>query len=228
LTLTRAAERIGIERKTLSDLEHGKRHPYEPTLAKIARGYQIPVEDLVILEEDPPKENAPRSPGRPRSEDLLEDEGIAKWLRSHGHRDREEFVAWAEGLADDLDNMGRPIGIMSGLDEMRETRDYLIGLVRYNRSAQRELFSVDEEDPVRAALARERLAWKLSWEIRHEYAAREVELMNFSKRLYAAGEISLPIVYEHRMQHFLDQLPEDERERVIELANQREPLRVGV
>src|SRR5688500_7497474 len=50
LTLIDAAEKIGIGRDTLSDLERGNRHPVMPTLAKIAEGYGVPVEAL--LEEE--------------------------------------------------------------------------------------------------------------------------------------------------------------------------------
>src|SRR5918995_5600170 len=47
LSLTEAASRAGVTRDTLSDIEHGKRQPYMPTLAKIAAGYGVPVEDLL-------------------------------------------------------------------------------------------------------------------------------------------------------------------------------------
>jgi transcriptional regulator with XRE-family HTH domain len=47
LSLTEAAARAGVTRDTLSDLEHGKRHPYMPTLTKIAGGYGVPVEELL-------------------------------------------------------------------------------------------------------------------------------------------------------------------------------------
>jgi transcriptional regulator with XRE-family HTH domain len=67
LTLIEAAEKIGIGRDTLSDLERGNRHPVMPTLAKIAQGYGVPVEDL--LEEPVPLDDAPRAAGRP-SEDI--------------------------------------------------------------------------------------------------------------------------------------------------------------
>jgi transcriptional regulator with XRE-family HTH domain len=33
--------------ETLSDLESGKRPPYMPTVTKIARGYGVPIEELV-------------------------------------------------------------------------------------------------------------------------------------------------------------------------------------
>jgi transcriptional regulator with XRE-family HTH domain len=52
LTLLAASEQLGIDRHTLRDLELGRgRTPRYPTLAKIAEGYDVPVEDL--LEKEP-------------------------------------------------------------------------------------------------------------------------------------------------------------------------------
>jgi transcriptional regulator with XRE-family HTH domain len=66
LTLIEAAEKVGIGRDTLSDLERGNRHPVMPTLAKIAKGYGVPVDELL---EEPaltgPKAPAPSASGRP-------------------------------------------------------------------------------------------------------------------------------------------------------------------
>jgi transcriptional regulator with XRE-family HTH domain len=59
LTLTEAAELTGVTRWTLGALERGERRPYTPTLSKIARGYGVPVEELmeepapIPLGEDP-------------------------------------------------------------------------------------------------------------------------------------------------------------------------------
>src|SRR5215208_2518987 len=48
LTLVAASEQLGIDRHTLRDLEFGRgRTPRYPTLAKIAEGYDVPVEDLL-------------------------------------------------------------------------------------------------------------------------------------------------------------------------------------
>jgi transcriptional regulator with XRE-family HTH domain len=47
MTLVEAAEQAGVGRDTLSDLERGRRHPVMPTLAKIAEGYGVPVEELL-------------------------------------------------------------------------------------------------------------------------------------------------------------------------------------
>jgi transcriptional regulator with XRE-family HTH domain len=52
LSLLAASEQLGIDRHTLRDLELGRgRTPRYPTLAKIAEGYEVPVEDL--LEDGP-------------------------------------------------------------------------------------------------------------------------------------------------------------------------------
>lgn len=48
LTLLEAAEKAGIGRDTLSDIERGRRRPLIPTVAKIANGYGVPIEDLLV------------------------------------------------------------------------------------------------------------------------------------------------------------------------------------
>jgi len=47
LSLTEAAEKAGVQRQTLAFLERGERHPHMPTLSKIARGYGVPVQELL-------------------------------------------------------------------------------------------------------------------------------------------------------------------------------------
>jgi len=46
LTLREAANLVNIRPATLSDIEHGHSRPQDLTLAKIAGGYGVPVEDL--------------------------------------------------------------------------------------------------------------------------------------------------------------------------------------
>jgi transcriptional regulator with XRE-family HTH domain len=67
LNLTDAAHRIGVTRHTLASLEKGGQEPHFDTLAKLAEGYGVPVEDL--LEEPVPLDGAPREAGQP-SEDI--------------------------------------------------------------------------------------------------------------------------------------------------------------
>ena len=57
LTLRGAEELTGVDKDTLSKIERGLRHPYDVTLSKLAKGYGVPVEELleepVPLAEDP-------------------------------------------------------------------------------------------------------------------------------------------------------------------------------
>jgi transcriptional regulator with XRE-family HTH domain len=46
LTLREAASLTGVAKETISDIERGLRHPHDPTVAKIAQGYGVPVEEL--------------------------------------------------------------------------------------------------------------------------------------------------------------------------------------
>src|SRR5215218_10426388 len=51
LTLREVTERTGVAKETLSDIERGLRHPHDATLAKLARGYNVSLEDLLDLKE---------------------------------------------------------------------------------------------------------------------------------------------------------------------------------
>jgi transcriptional regulator with XRE-family HTH domain len=88
LSLTEAAERAGIQRQTLALLERGERHPHDPTLAKIAKGYGVPVEEL--LEEPVPLAEASQEMRR------LED----KWPEAEPPQDP---LQWERVLASVLD-----------------------------------------------------------------------------------------------------------------------------
>jgi transcriptional regulator with XRE-family HTH domain len=56
LTLREAEQLTGVDKDTLSKIERGLRHPYDVTLSKLARGYGLPVEELLELEDGPPLE----------------------------------------------------------------------------------------------------------------------------------------------------------------------------
>jgi transcriptional regulator with XRE-family HTH domain len=85
LSLTEAAGRAGITRDTLSDLEHGKRHPYMPTLSKIAAGYGVPVEELLEEPALAGKAEAP-TPGPSRSHEEDSELTSQEWARIQGAR----------------------------------------------------------------------------------------------------------------------------------------------
>lgn len=52
LTIEQAAARAGVTPETISDAERGRRHPYVPTLRKLAAGYGVPVEELLASEAE--------------------------------------------------------------------------------------------------------------------------------------------------------------------------------
>jgi transcriptional regulator with XRE-family HTH domain len=47
LSLREAARRAGVVKETISDIERGHTHPYDVTLAKLAKVYDIPLEELL-------------------------------------------------------------------------------------------------------------------------------------------------------------------------------------
>jgi transcriptional regulator with XRE-family HTH domain len=85
LTQARAAQLAGVAAETLSDLERGKRRAYTPTLAKIARGYGVPAEELVEEEPAPLGEAASREPGptKVRLGDVLSEQLLAEVEAEH-------------------------------------------------------------------------------------------------------------------------------------------------
>jgi transcriptional regulator with XRE-family HTH domain len=54
LTLRDAEHLTGVDKDTLSKLERGLRHPHDVTLSRVAKGYGVPVDEL-IEEHDPGK-----------------------------------------------------------------------------------------------------------------------------------------------------------------------------
>jgi transcriptional regulator with XRE-family HTH domain len=71
LSLREAARRAGVVKETISDIERGKTHPYDVTLAKLAEAYEVPIEEL--LEDPVPLVEAPQESGQPRITDLVMD-----------------------------------------------------------------------------------------------------------------------------------------------------------
>ena len=76
LSLREAARRAGVVKETISDIERGHTHPYDVTLAKLAKVYEVPVEELL---EPIPLGEAPREAGPPEKS---EEERRSGYLRS--------------------------------------------------------------------------------------------------------------------------------------------------
>ena len=93
LTITRAAELAGVTRETLRELELGRRTSHEPTLAKIANAYGIPVAELVELEESvAPLAEAPK-PHSPAATETKEEERRVIPQREEGLKRHIEFMS---------------------------------------------------------------------------------------------------------------------------------------
>jgi len=85
LTLRDAEELTGVDKDTLSKIERGLRHPHDVTLAKIARGYGIGVEDLLeepALAGTGPKAEAPEA-GPAKQEEEEESLGDPNFELAH-------------------------------------------------------------------------------------------------------------------------------------------------
>jgi transcriptional regulator with XRE-family HTH domain len=67
LSLREAAKLAGVRPATLSELERGRRHPHDLTLSRIARAYDVPVDELI--EEEPVASPLAEAPSRPPREE---------------------------------------------------------------------------------------------------------------------------------------------------------------
>lgn len=66
LSLREAARRAGVVKETISGIERGHTHPYDVTLAKLAKAYEVPVEALLEEPVGAGKASAPVS-GQPEA-----------------------------------------------------------------------------------------------------------------------------------------------------------------
>ena len=72
LSLREAARRAGMVKETISDIERGKTHPYDVTLAKLAQAYEVSVEELL---EEPVREGKAEAPSRSPSPETVRGAG---------------------------------------------------------------------------------------------------------------------------------------------------------
>src|SRR5215203_174177 len=173
LTIEQAAARAGVTPETISDAERGRRHPYLPTLRKLAKAYNVPVEELLSAEEV--ASSATPWMDHPR---------VQEWLIDHRHMSREEFLSWA-GELESLQEVEHAIA------ELYETREALLSDLD-NREVRKGLFLrrsglPTKEERIKEALRPARDVWKLKWEIRREYGVRENALVNYSRVLFIEG-----------------------------------------
>jgi len=154
LTLTEASERIGITRHTLSSLERGGQEPHYPTLAKIAKGYGVPVEEL--LQEPVPLAEASQETGRLEEERLEADSPKDRqhWervLASVRERQREVDAKVGELVALPDHRMADLYQVKWALDEAQDCVNSLMLALPGSRREQNkivleiDLFSIDPD-----------------------------------------------------------------------------------
>jgi transcriptional regulator with XRE-family HTH domain len=161
---------------TVNQIETGKRNPSTETLEKLARALEVEVADLF-----------PKGP-RGLSLEPSPFDAVEEWMAAHGHRDEDQFRDQLLGLDLDIDEEGRP----RGLEDLKRpaTRAALFPR-RYGLPTR--------DERIREALRPAKKAWELEWEIRHEYLAREIELINHSRRLLEGAT-----EYEPRLEELLE------------------------
>src|SRR3954464_4538404 len=89
LTLREAAAKSGVAKETISDIERGLRHPHDPTLAKIAKGYGVPVEELIEEPAVAGKAEGPREAGHADAHGLFAGyQATSGWRRAYDNSQR--------------------------------------------------------------------------------------------------------------------------------------------
>lgn len=173
LTGAQLATRAGMAPSAVSQIETGKRTPSSTSVLKLAAALGVEVGDLY------PKGQAPLPLEYERLIDRAE---VQEWLRGQGHMTEEEFLS-------SIPTLDEP-GVEGAIRAVREKPDELIDAL-HTPEARRALFPVPRgisEEETRAWLLKPPGRWELAWEIRHEYSARELALVNYSRQLFVAGE----------------------------------------
>jgi transcriptional regulator with XRE-family HTH domain len=104
LTLREAEELTGVDKDTLSKIERGLRHPYDVTLSKLAKGYGVPVEELLeAASKDPQQWERVLASVRERQSEVEAKVGELVALAAHSKADLHQ-VKWALDEAQDCMN----------------------------------------------------------------------------------------------------------------------------
>jgi transcriptional regulator with XRE-family HTH domain len=203
LTGFQLAVKAGMAPSAVSQIETGKRVPSSASVVKLAEALGVDVGELYPKAQIPlPFEDA-RLMDRPE---------VGEWLRGHGHITDAEFLSWAETLKFEIDEEGIPRGIEEAIEELHEKRDELLTALRTSE-ARKTMFSVPpgiSKEETKSWLLKPPGRWELANEIRHEYLARELALVNYSQRLYAEDKTSDYLVYGPPGEH------DDERHQLFE------------
>jgi len=122
LSLREASEKTGVDKVSLSKYERGLGYPQDRTLAKIAKGYGVPVEDL--LEEEPTTGPLGETPSASTSPETA---GAGQWehIRELSQPARDGIRGFMQALSHKHPRLHSPEGqeIAAGLRRAIEELD---------------------------------------------------------------------------------------------------------
>jgi transcriptional regulator with XRE-family HTH domain len=191
-TQTELAYRAGLAPSVISQIENGKRDPTARTLRKLAEAFVVEVGDLF------PKGQA-RLPLE--NSGFMDRPDVEEWLRRQGHITTGAFLSRTEELELEIDEDEFPHAIEEAIEELHRDRDHLLEAVGAP-NARRTLFppispeGLTGDERLRAVFKPTRQVTELKTEIRREYAARELALVNYSKDLFVLGKAAGYLGYE--------------------------------
>jgi DNA-binding XRE family transcriptional regulator len=188
LTGFQLAVKAGMAPSAVSQIETGKRVPSSASVLKLAGALGVDVGELYPKAQNP----LPFADAR-----LMDRPEVGEWLQGHGHMTDAEFLSWAEALKFEIDEEGIPRGIEEGIEELHEKRDELLTALRTSE-ARKTLLSVPpglSREETKSWLLKSPGRWEFANEIRHEYLARELALVNYSRRMFVEDKTSDYLVY---------------------------------
>jgi transcriptional regulator with XRE-family HTH domain len=139
LSLREAARRAGMVKETISDIERGKTHPYDVTVARLAQAYEVPIEELLEEPALAGKAEAPADTGQPRRDPAFYDqeERLRRYLRVSQLQATKQSKLWA----------GRVERRDFGEEEFRKGVDALLDLEEaFVQGVGTDLFAALRED----------------------------------------------------------------------------------
>jgi transcriptional regulator with XRE-family HTH domain len=153
LTLRQAAEQAGVRPGTLSELERGLHRPHDITLSRVAKGYGVPVEDL--LEEPVPFDEAPQEPGRAVVGVGTTPEEATENLEQQLYSPAKIAQGWyqlAQLFSDELEKVEKGDSEAGSLEILIDTLEHVVlGMEANVASEKKELKArYEDEDTIRS------------------------------------------------------------------------------
>jgi transcriptional regulator with XRE-family HTH domain len=175
LTLRDAEHQTGVDKDTLSKIERGQRHPHDVTLAKIAKGYGVPVEELL---EEPalPLDDAPRKAGPEKQ--LTEEPGEERYPDDEVTR-RRIYTGLAEERA-------------ALLESTAKLCDRLLDRGGHDFDTLRQMEHVTLLELINHAIDEEEIKERCAPEQRDRLERSEQRLLEADRRVLRAIEAKLP------------------------------------